>query len=89
MFTDSENQILFLSLKSLDWLPTRYINTQIVMDQITCDSILKAMPDARSTIAKLDKLSETEARQHFELLFRKRTARPGSQRPAQRLEKHL
>lgn len=48
MLTDAENQILFLSLKSLDWLPTRPIDTKIVIDQISGDSILKAMPYARS-----------------------------------------
>ena len=34
MFTDAENRILFLSLKSLDWLPTRPIDTKIIIDQI-------------------------------------------------------
>src|SRR4030095_5749017 len=69
MFTDAENRILFLSLKSLDWQATRTIDTKIVIDQISGDSILKAMPYARSVTSKLGKISKEEARRHFELLL--------------------
>ena len=62
MLTDAETRILFLSLKSLDWLPTRHIDTKIVIDQISGDSILKAMPYARSVTSKLGKISKEEAR---------------------------
>jgi len=76
MFTDAEDRILFLSLRSLDWLPTRHIDTKIVIDQISGDSILKAMPYARAVTSKLNKISEEEARRHFELLLRKRSEVP-------------
>ena len=78
MFTDAEDRILFLSLKSLDWLPTRQIDTKIIVDQISGDSILKAMPYARSVTSKLGKISEEEARRHFELLLGKRSEAPAT-----------
>ena len=84
MFTDAEDRILFLSLKSLDWLPTRHIDTKIVVDQISGDSILKAMPYARSVTSKLSKSSEEEARRYFELLLLKRSEVPATV-PAQGL----
>jgi hypothetical protein len=77
MFTDAKDRILFLSLKSLDWLPTRHIATKIVIDQISGDSILKAMPCARSVTSKLGRISEEEARRHFKLLLGKRSEVPG------------
>ena len=78
MLTDAETRILFLSLKSLDWLPTRPIDTKIVIDQISGDSILKAMPYARSVTSKLGKISKEEARRHFELLLGKRSEVPAT-----------
>jgi hypothetical protein len=88
MLTDAENQILFLSLKSLDWLPTRPIDTKIVIDQIRGDSILKAMPYARSVTSKLGKISDEEARRHFELLLGKRSEVPATL-PAQGLQRNV
>ena len=73
MFSDAEDRILFLSLRSLDWLPTRQIDTKIVIDQISGDSILKAMPYARSVTSKVGKIRDEEARRHFELLLEKRS----------------
>ena len=78
MLTDAESQILFLSLKSLDWLPTRPIDTKMVIDQIRGDSILKAMPHARSVTSKLGKISKEEARRHFELLLGERSEVPAT-----------
>src|SRR5688572_11296731 len=88
MLTDAENRILLLSLKSLDWQPTRPIDTKIVIDQISGDSILKAMPYARSVISKLGKISEEEARRHFELLLGKRSEVPATV-PAQGLQRNV
>ena len=88
MFTDAENRILFLSLKSLDWLPARPIDTKIVIDQIRGDSILKAMPYARSVTSKLGKISDEEARRHFELLLGKRSEVPATV-PAQGLQRNV
>ena len=88
MFTDAENRILFLSLKSLDWLPTRPIDTKIVIDQISGDSILKAMPYARSVTSKLGKISKEEARKHFELPLGKRSEVPATV-PAQGLQRNV
>ena len=87
MFTDPEDRILFLSLRSLDWLPTRHIDTKIVIDQISGDSILKAMPYARSAISKVGKISEEDARRHFEFLLRKRSEVPATV-PTQGLQRN-
>jgi hypothetical protein len=51
VFTDRDDDILFLSLESIDWAPNEYIDTRAVENQIRGDSTLRAMP-AASTLSK-------------------------------------
>ena len=75
MFSDEENDVLFLSLKSLDWTTDKYINTSVLIDQINHDSILQRMPGAKSAISRLEEINDEEARKHFECLVAQRATR--------------